>query len=82
MLEDLAEFGLGAEEADALTAVAHAGFENPPFAVAGRFWGVAGKAFVELVRFEEGVVEEFGVVEFEDDGRYGVGFEGTVGVFD
>ena len=81
MFEDLTEFRFGAEEADALTAVAHAGFENPPFAVDARFGGVTGEAFVELVGFEEGVVEEFCVVEFEGDGWYGMGFEGTVGVF-
>ena len=63
--EDVAQFFFCAEEADALAAIAHAGFENPPFAILGFFVLVSGKGLVELVGFEEGFVEEFGVVEFE-----------------
>jgi len=64
-LEDGAEFVFAAEEADAVPAVAHAGLEDPPLTVLGGEGGVEGEALVELVGFEEGVVEEFGVVELD-----------------
>jgi len=64
-LEDGAEFGFAAEEADAVPAVAHAGLEDPPLAALWGQGGVLDEAFVELVGFEEGVVEEFGVVELD-----------------
>ncbi len=64
-VEDGAEFVLAAEEADAVPAVAHAGLEDPPLAVLRGKGSVVGEALVELVGFEEGVVEEFGVVELD-----------------
>lgn len=67
-LEDGAELGFGAEEADALAAVAHAGFQDPPFEWTVGCGGVSGEAVVQLVGLEKGVVEELGVVELEIQG--------------
>ena len=81
--EDGAQFVFAAEEADALAAVAHAGFEDPPFFVlrVGGEGGVSREAFVELVGFDEGFVEEFGVVELEVWGWFYVVFEDAGRVF-
>ena len=78
--EDGAQFGLGAEESDSLAAVAHAGFEDPPFSIRGVFVLVAGEALVELVGFEEGFIEEFGVVEFEIDCWFDMVLQDTFGM--
>jgi len=64
-LEDGEEFCFAAEESDAVPTIAHAGLEDPPLTVLGGKGGVVGEAFVEFVGFEEGVVEEFGVVELD-----------------
>ena len=84
--EDGAQFVFAAEEPNTLPAIAHAGFQDPPFAcfccvVAVRETSVPGKALVQLVGFDEGLVEEFGVVELEVRGGFDVAFEDAVGVF-
>lgn len=79
--EDGAEFVLAAEEADAVPAIAHAGFEDPPLTIRGGQSGVVGEALVELVGFEESLVEEVGVVELEVEGWLDVVFERAGRVF-
>jgi len=64
-VEDGAEFVLAAEETDAVPAVAHAGLEDPPLTVLRGKGSVVSEALMELVGFEEGIVEEFGVVELD-----------------
>lgn len=85
-VEDGAQLGFGAEEPDPLAAVAHAGFEDPPFdvggvVVIGRASGVSGEAVVQFVELEQGFVEELGVVELEIQGRLHVVAEKGGGVF-
>lgn len=62
-LEDGSELSFAAEQSNSLPAVAHAWFQNPPFLVDP--CRVAGEALVQLVGFEQGFVEELGIVEFE-----------------
>lgn len=71
-LEDGAEFLLAAEQPDALPSIAHAWFKDPPFPILRGKDGVAREALMQLVSFEEGVVEELSVVELEVQGRLDV----------
>ena len=48
-----------------MAAVAHAGFQDPPFTVFRLEVFVLGEAVGELVGFHQRVVKEFGVVDFE-----------------
>lgn len=80
--EDAAQLILGAEQANPLAAVTHAGFQNPPFAIGRFFSGITIEAFVQFISFDERFIEELCVVKFEGERKLDTLFQLAVRVLD
>ena len=71
-LENGLQLLLCAEQTDSLSTIAHTRFQNPPLTLRRFFTLILLKAGKELPRFDQSIVEKFGVVELEITGRLDV----------
>lgn len=80
-LKNSLELLLRAEEPDSLSSITHPGLQDPPFPFIGFLTLILLEASLQFPGFDEGIVDELGVIDLEMTGRLDVCRKDRGGVF-